>query len=105
MPTTDTEPFALRWVKEAPERSTIYCILRHVSQSGMQRVIDLVVIDGDEPRYLRSIADDPRWTYKVHPKYDGFRVNGVGMDMGFSLVYDLGRIFHDDGYYFTHRWL
>ena len=97
--------YAIRWAKTAPKGSTVYCVLRHVSQSGMMRVIDLIVIDNGQPRYLRSLVDDPRWPYKVHRKHDGFTVNGAGMDMGFALVYDLGRIFHEDGYYFNHQWL
>jgi len=67
---------------------TIYTILRHVSRSGMQRVIDLIVLTENRPRsiaYQASVLTDTpldrdRW---------GVKVRGAGMDMGFAVVYDL----------------
>ena len=105
MNSVNTLPYAIDWAQSAPKGSTVYCVLRHVSRSSMMRVIDLVVIDNGDVRYLRSLGDDERWPYKMHLKHDGFTITGTGMDMGFKIVYDLGLIFHGDGYYFNHRWL
>lgn len=99
------KPFAIEWVENAPHGAEIYLILRHVSQSGMSRVIDMVVFRNGQPRYLHSLADDPRFTFRYDSRRDGFKVQGAGMDMGFHLVYSLGQSFKGDGYYFTHRWL
>jgi hypothetical protein len=105
---------------------TVYCILRHVSQSGMTRVIDLVTIEGDNVYHIGYNA-----ARALGLKYDrdkqGVRISGCGMDMGFALVYDLSyRLFpngfdlapgqygrngdtsghdNDGGYALNHRWL
>lgn len=70
---------------------TIYTILRHVSSSGMTRAISLVAVGDDrEPwdfSYLAARAMDDR----IDGKHDGIRTTGAGMDMGYQLVYNLGR--------------
>lgn len=81
----------------------VYCVLRHRSQSGMMRVIDLFVIRKD------------RWSGKPHPWFIGFRaakalgdvydrerqgirIGGCGMDMGFHLVYSLSSVLFPGGF-------
>jgi hypothetical protein len=64
---------------------TVYCVLRHVSRSGMRREIslftkDMRCIDGLAARALG---------YRIG-KRGGLVVTGCGMDMGFHLVYNLG---------------
>jgi hypothetical protein len=76
---------------------TVYTILRHRSASGMLRVIDLLTQEKDGPRWLgynaaRAMGD----TYD--DARDGIRVGGCGMDMGFALVYNLGRTLWPDGF-------
>lgn len=89
------------WVNEG---DTIYCILRHVSRSGMLRVIDLVKVDGDRVYSLGwNAAKAIGWTYDR--ERDGVKVNGAGMDMGFHLVYTLAQVMYGDGYKLTSRWL
>mgnify|MGYP001615470954 CR=1 FL=1 len=75
---------------------TVYTILRHVSRSGMSRVIDLVIISDGQPfsisgwaaEVTNSTLDRDRW---------GIKITGVGMDMGFALVYELSyALFQDD---------
>lgn len=75
---------------------TVYCILRHVSSSGMSRVIDLFVVRNNEPRHISwSAATAVGWKYDSNK--NGIRVGGCGMDMGFHLVYTLSRVlFRDD---------
>lgn len=112
-----------KWLKPG---DTVYTILRHVSRSGMRRVIGVVILKYD--RKQRRIVD-------LHPNYsvskvlglrrgdsDGVVIDGCGMDMGFALVYDLGRALwpdgtpkphgtrngepdRDGGYALQHRWL
>lgn len=100
--------------------STIYTVLRHVSRSGMQRRIDLYAINNGEPRYLSGYAAT-LLDMKLS-REGGIVTNGCGMDMGFDLVYSLGRCLwpngtdkphgyrngepdSDGGYALKHQWL
>jgi hypothetical protein len=75
------------WLKPG---DTVYTIMRHVSRSGMQREISLRYFgDRSEPYdldYNAALAMSDRIG-----KHDGIIVGGCGMDMGFHLVYNLGR--------------
>ena len=112
---------------------TVYSILRHVSRSGMQREISLVVVDrvGITPPVSTSLALDALhgidyWVASAMGlrigKKGGIVVTGCGMDMGFHTVYNLGRTLwpngtlmphgmrngvpdHDGGYALKQRWL
>ena len=106
-----------QWLKPG---DTVYTILRHVSRSGMQREIGVVILkDGCDmhPNYLVSQAIGARLG-----KRDGVIMGGCGMDMGFALVYALGRALWPNGtpephgtrngepdtaggYALKHRWL
>lgn len=76
---------------------TVYTILRHVSRSGMQRVISLAIArDGggiEEIDFNAARAIDCR----LDLNRGGLVVGGCGMDMGFHLVYELGRVLWPDG--------
>lgn len=81
---------------------TVYCVLRHVSRSGMQRVIDLQVLttdDSDRP-WLRTIGGLAARAMGDRFDYDrgGVMVGGCGMDMGFHLVCSLGYVLWKDGF-------
>ena len=95
-----------KWLRPG---DTIYCILRHVSRSGMLRVIDLVKVgeDGDIVRIGYDAAIVLGWPYDR--RRGGVRVSGAGMDMGFHLVYSLshalGQTDGEGGYSLRHRWL
>ena len=76
----------------------IYTTVKHVSRSGMMRVISAHVIDEDrEPRDISRDAviltgatfDRDRW---------GVKMGGAGMDMTFALTYSLSRVLFPDGY-------
>jgi hypothetical protein len=78
---------------------TVYTILRHVSRSGMSRSISLVIVSDDDPRpfeisYLaaRAMGD------KIDQERGGIKISGAGMDMGFALVYNLGRTLWPEGF-------
>jgi len=67
---------------------TVYTILKHVSSSGMLRAIAVIVTKNNEPLDISwLVARALGW--KLHRKYDGVKVSGCGMDMGFHLVYSL----------------
>jgi hypothetical protein len=75
----------------------VYCILQHVSQSGMSRSITLaVVVEGGirTINYHAAIVMDR----KIDQKNGGIKIGGCGMDMGFALVYDLGRTLFPGGF-------
>jgi hypothetical protein len=89
---------------EIPAGSTVYTVLRHVSSTGMNRVIGVVVLTDNEPRfYSYHAAKALGWT--LDSRREGVKVGGCGMDMGFHLVYSLSRVLHGDGYALNHRWL
>lgn len=82
---------------------TVQCVLRHVSRSGMQRVIDLFTMttdDGNGRPWLRPIGSLAACA--MGDRYDfkrgGIVVGGCGMDMGFHLVYSLGHALWPGGY-------
>lgn len=83
--------------KLLPPGSRVGTILRHVSRSGMSRSISVVVQDEDGIRdvsYLvaRALGD------KLDRDRGGVRVGGCGMDMGFSLVYNLSATLYPEGF-------
>lgn len=86
---------------------TVYCILRHVTRSGMQRSISpIYFVNGNpiQPRYpWYSVCKALGWT--PDNERDAVKVDGAGMDMGFHLVYSLAATLYGDGYALTHRWL
>lgn len=76
---------------------TVYTILKHCSRTGMQRVIDVYVIKDNQPqRYSWTVAIACGWTYSKD--HEGIKMGGCGMDMGFHLVYCLGRVLFPDGF-------
>jgi hypothetical protein len=106
---------------------TVYTVLRHVSTSGMTRSLDVYIMENNRPRRITY------WVAKAldYPLKDSeLRTSGCGMDMGFSVVYNLGsELFHswdcigdrcpsndhsngktlsthfDGGYALRHEWL
>lgn len=75
---------------------TIHTILRHVSRSGMFRVIDVVKIgkDGEVLSLGWNVAK--ALDYAHDRQREGLRVSGCGMDMGFHVVYNLSRVLFED---------
>jgi len=76
---------------------TVYTVLRHVSRSGMYRAIDCYKFENDQPSWLSyrvaKAIDD-----KFDKRYDAIGVGGCGMDMGFSIVYNLSHALYPDGF-------
>jgi len=77
---------------------TVYCILRHVSRSGMQREISL---------YTEGMLSLDHYAERVlqmrRGKRDGLVVSGCGMDMGMHIVMNLGYVLFPDGFTCTGR--
>ena len=63
----------------------IYCIIRHVSQSGMTRHISFFCIEANMPRFLDGYISK-YLDYRMNKYYNGLIVGGCGMDMAFSVV-------------------
>ena len=92
---------------------TVYTILRSVSRSGMSRHISTIINDKQDGPYDVSYLVARAAGYR-RADDGGLVVQGGGMDMGFDVVYQLGRVLFPDvttnghkdgGYALNHRWL
>lgn len=75
----------------------LYTVLRHVSASGMTRHISVLrVTDNNRIQcldwYIARVAD------RRQAQDGSLIVGGCGMDMGFSVVYNLSSALFPDGY-------
>ncbi len=92
------------------KRATVYTVLRSVSSSGMTRHISLKVAQGDDIYDITYLAAQVLGD-KVYDKHghNTLKVNGCGMDMGFSVVYNLSSVLFAGqeraGYKIAQRWL
>lgn len=81
---------------------TVHTILRHRSNSGMFRIIQLVKLQAEPDGAVRVLHLGYSAAEAMGAKYDrdreGIRVSGAGMDMGFHLVYNLGCALWPDGF-------
>lgn len=77
---------------------TLYTVLRNVSASGMSRAVSVVKVEKDGSIHDLSFWIARAGLFKSHPKYDGLKVDGCGMDMGFHVVYELSRSLYPKGY-------
>ena len=88
---------AIERLKEAfNPGDTILTQLAHVSRSGMTRFIKVRFIKDDYPydwSFLVSVA----LNRKFSDRYHAVKATGCGMDMGFQLIYELGRVLWPDG--------
>lgn len=104
---------------------TVYTVLRHRSASGMRRHISLFIIGkrkGEKPHILDIDYSAAIVMGDKVAKDGGIIADGCGQDMGFALVYNLGRALwpkgtpkphgsrngapdSDGGYALKHSWL
>lgn len=94
-----------RLLKILKPGDAVYCILRHVSRTGVSRVVDLYVLEDNDLRRIGLLAADLLGLPYIEEYDGGIKVSGAGMDMGFWLVYSLSEKLFDDGYALKHRWL
>lgn len=94
-------------------KHTVYTSLLHVSQSGMTRRISCYVATGEGELTNIDWYIEKLDLYKRDNK-GGLKVSGCGMDMGFSVVYELscklyrnedGSYSHDGAYKLNQRWM
>lgn len=92
----------------------VFCILRHVSRSGMMRLISPVIFRAHEvePPSIGVLGaihlDNPVAAVLDWPSKgtgEGIKVTGCGMDMGFHLVYSLSWALFKDGYALKNEWI
>lgn len=110
------------WIKKG---DTLHTTVRHVSRSGMMRYITTRHLKPFHREHGEQKIDVSISNYDYHiarvldlpeaPNYQGVKVGGCGMDMGFHLVYSLSReLFRDEpkgegdrdhGYWINQEWL
>lgn len=113
----------------------VYCILRNVSRTGMTRHIDFYAFEPSTKEELKKgypLVTKHWLSYRIAAVLDypfnknreSVKVSGCGMDMGFSVVYGLGRALYpkgdgetvtgrngdtepetDGGYLLKHEWM
>lgn len=86
----------------------VYTTLRQVSRSGMSRHISVLVIDATRPGEIAEKDNgQPReishlvarlLDMKRNDRDGGIIISGCGMDMGFEIVYNVGRMLFPDGF-------
>jgi hypothetical protein len=85
---------------------TVYCVLRNVSASGMTRHISVFALDTQEGRtltggwFIHDISFDVAKVLRerINRNDGGLVISGCGMDMGFHVVYELGRRLFPEGF-------
>ena len=111
------------WIEQ--NNMTVYTIIRHVSSSGMQREISVVIPIVDIPRYDNS-GDKPILILShvkqfVHPSYtiaaltkrtyseknghNAVVCKGAGMDMGWDLINNLSYALYGNEKVIKQEWL
>jgi len=81
----------------------VYCILRHVSRSGMYRVISLCIVKNNEILLIDHLAAPLLEGYDE--KHGGLKAHGCGMNMGFHLTHKLFQRVFGNGYALKSEWL
>jgi len=104
-----TKEEAIKRLKEEIKKGdTLWTQLNHVSQSGMMRHISVRQIKNNYPLdWSRLVATALDWKEAKNRfgGYNGIKVGGCGMDIGFHLIYTLSRKLFNDGYAIKHSWL
>lgn len=83
---------------------TVYTTVSNVSRSGMSRHISCYIpVEDKNYGNGKHIKDITHWVglaagYRRSTKSGALVVGGCGMDMGFSVVYNLSRILFPDGF-------
>lgn len=83
--------------RELKPGTTVYHAIKHVASSGMSRSISFYLVIDKQIKCINweiaNVLD-----MKHDAKHGGLRVHGCGMDMGFSIVYNLGRAIYPKGF-------
>jgi hypothetical protein len=81
------------WLKPG---DTVYTIMRNRSRSGMSRVIGVVIFKDGQPLHPNASISTVLGL-KWDRQREGIKIGGCGMDMGFEIVYNLGRVLWPKG--------
>lgn len=91
--------------KRIPKGTTIYAVLEHESRSGMSRTIKFFMVNKNGIANITGTVGELTG-YKRPANKNGLKIDGCGMDMGFSTVYYMSSVLYDgDGYALSHQWL
>lgn len=91
-----------------PEGSTVFCVLRHTSRSGMYRAISLYTfstVTGEPEPLSLSYNAAVALRMKYDEKHGGVGVKGFGQDHGHAIVYELSMLLYGRSDALKHRWL
>ena len=92
--------------KDANRKPVFYVLARHVSKSGMSRVLSVYYFDQKAGRmYHLNYVAAILLNLPMDRNYEGVSVKGGGMDMGFHLISQLAKAATGDGYTIRHEWL
>ena len=89
--------YSLEYLRSVLKPGTeVFTQLRHVSKSGMTRWLDVyTVIDGSIRNITWDVCAAADFTFCS--RRHALKIEGCGMDMGFSAVYNLGRALYPQG--------
>ena len=76
---------------------TVYTKITHVSRSGMSRSIERYLAEGRDNLANITWQVARAANSRLDNNHGGIIMGGCGMDMGFALVYGLGRTLYPDG--------
>lgn len=79
-----------------PPGTMVYTSLKQVSRSRMSRQIDVFVTEGGSIRDITGLVSIAAGI--TQGKHGHLVVGGCGMDMGFHVVYSLGRALYPEGF-------
>jgi hypothetical protein len=82
---------------------TIYGILRHVSRSGMMRVVSVFLMKDGQPYNISGFVAQAIG-FGMN-SYGDIKVGGCGMDVLFEIQYNLSVVLFGDGYKLEYKWL
>lgn len=99
----ETERAEVDLRKVLSQGDKVLTMVHNVSRSGMSRVMSVKVIRGDSLLTLDWAVS--RLLGLPVDKYGRLKVSGVGMDMGFWIVYEIGQRLFGDGYLLKQEWL
>ena len=89
-----TQKQSLAYLRKICKPGTrVYTIVRHVSRSGMSRLIDVYTIRQNRPIYLSGHVAFALGMARDH-KTGALRVRGCGMDMGYHVVNSMSYRLH-----------
>jgi len=80
-----------------PPGATVFTDVTHVSRSSMSRTIKAYIRTAEDIQGISLLVAKATDT-ALDPKLYGVKMGGCGMDMGFELVYQLGRSLYPNGF-------